>query len=84
MQKGEIVAFLDDDAIVPDNYVYSIIHAFETYTILLDLEEKYCQKLKIKTIVLQSIMIWAISPTSIINTEGNSAFEKKHIKKLAE
>ncbi|MCK5074753.1 MAG: glycosyltransferase family 2 protein [Calditrichia bacterium] len=74
--KGGIIAFLDDDALVPDNYIESIIKAFDTYEIsgfrgkVLPKSESENNK-HVRHYDLGNIPI-----PSIINAEGNSAFKK--------
>jgi glycosyltransferase involved in cell wall biosynthesis len=80
--KADIIASLDDDATVPNNYVESIIQAFNTYDIigfrgkvLAKNTEKYT-KLP-ETYDLGEIPI----PTTIV-AEGNSAFLRDKFQEL--
>ena len=74
--KGEIVAFLDDDALASDNYISSIIEAFTTYKIIA-LRGKVLPKTKnINNVSISHYNLGDLPIPAIINTEGNSAFKK--------
>jgi len=75
--KGEIVAFLDDDALVPENYVSSIMEAFNTYDIV-GLRGKVLPKTRNENNKLAAHYDFGEVPfPSFVNTEGNSAFLRK-------
>ncbi len=80
--KSEIIAFLDDDATVSNNYIESIVEAFDTYDIvgfrgkILPKSEHKFDKLP-ETYDLGEIPI----PSTIV-AEGNSAFLKDKYLKL--
>ncbi|MCB0753010.1 MAG: glycosyltransferase, partial [Ignavibacteriae bacterium] len=72
--KGKIVAFLDDDALVPANYIESIIQAFLTYDIV-GFRGKVLPKTKSKNNQLaEHYNLGEVPIPASINTEGNSAF----------
>ncbi len=75
--KGKIVAFLDDDALVPENYVSTIIEAFETYYIH-GFRGKVLPKTQSKNNkVAQHYNLGDIPFPHVCDTEGNSAFLKE-------
>ena len=75
--KGKIVAFLDDDALVPENYVDTIIEAFETYEIH-GFRGKVLPKTKSKNNeIANHYNLGELPFPHVCDTEGNSAFLKE-------
>ena len=79
--KGKIVAFLDDDAVVPDNYVESVLEAFK-------LPDVYAIRGKVlpKNTALKISEAYDLGDhpiPSCITAEGNSAYLKEVYLKLA-
>lgn len=75
--KGEIVSFLDDDAIVPDDYISTIMEAFETFDIAA-LRGKVLPKNENSYRAVSTHYDMGNYPyPHTIDTEGNSAFLRK-------
>jgi len=75
--KGDIIAFLDDDAIVPYTYIESIIEAFNVYDIV-GFRGKVLPKSDNKNNELASHYdLGDIPIPATIDAEGNSAFSRK-------
>ncbi len=75
--RGAIIAFLDDDALVPHDYIETIIEAFETYDIC-GFRGRVLEKGAGGS--NRDLGHYDLGDTpfpSIINTEGNSAFLKE-------
>lgn len=80
--KAEIVSFLDDDAIVPDNYIKSIIEGFNTFEIV-GLRGKILPKIKNEDVEWPDTFDLGDTPIpATIVAEGNSAFLKKKYQEL--
>ena len=72
--RGKIIAFLDDDALVPDDYIETITEAFRRYDIC-GFRGRVLEKTKNRNNEQLRHYDLGDSPVpSIINTEGNSAF----------
>lgn len=80
--KGEIIAFLDDDATVPNNYVESIRGAFEIYDII-GLRGRVLPKTgdKNNSLIHHYDLGNTVVPSDV-NVEGNSAFRKEVYEKM--
>ncbi len=81
--KGEIVAFLDDDAIVGKDYVKNIIESFSKYKLIglrgkvLPQSDHYNNKIAGHYVLGNNCKF-----IRYVNTEGNSAFSKNEYLKL--
>ncbi|MDZ7860060.1 MAG: glycosyltransferase [Candidatus Krumholzibacteriota bacterium] len=74
--RGKIIAFLDDDALVAENYVKTVSNAFSTYDIC-GFRGRVLPKGKTsENKRIQHYDLGGIPVPSIINIEGNSAFRK--------
>jgi glycosyltransferase involved in cell wall biosynthesis/cytochrome c-type biogenesis protein CcmH/NrfG len=73
--KGEIVAFIDDDAIAGEKYVSTIIEAFKKYNIV-GMRGKVLPKTGSSHHQANHYDLGNIAIPSTIDTEGNSAFLK--------
>lgn len=75
--KSEYIAFLDDDALVPENYTHSIIEAFETRPTTLGFRGKVLEKTPHENNKIAGHYDLGNKPiVHICNTEGNSAFRR--------
>ncbi|MBN2183995.1 MAG: glycosyltransferase [Candidatus Krumholzibacteriota bacterium] len=75
--RGKIIAFLDDDALVPDDYIETIAEAFSRYNIC-GFRGRVLEKTESTS--NDPLGHYDLGDTpfpSIINTEGNSAFLKE-------
>ena len=74
--RGKIIAFLDDDATVPSNYVETIIKAFNVYDICAFRGKVLPKTENPNNLKAQHYNLGEIAIPSSINIEGNSAFRR--------
>ncbi|MBN2070997.1 MAG: glycosyltransferase [Candidatus Krumholzibacteriota bacterium] len=75
--RGKIITFLDDDALVAEDYIGSVKKAFESYDICGFRGRVLEKKGKMSNIALRHYDLGETPIPSIINAEGNSAFIKE-------
>ena len=76
--RGQYISFLDDDALVPEDYICSIMEGFEKFPKIVGFRGKVLEKRSHKNNLFAGHYDLGNKPIiHYCNTEGNSAFRKK-------